>query len=892
MKRFSLSRPGAGARRIRFIPRLEILEDRLPPGDVVCGVLLGWAEVAAPDGPPLAIDACDGLSNQAKRLADLCGTDGLAALTKVDRAAEPAGGAAPNAGPSTGTQRGLPDPAGAQGAPASRLVAEGQANAASSASVFVIAPPGPGIPTPAFAAVAGAIVQHPPSALATSTSQPSSRTPAVDRTQVMSRLNGTGLSFERNVGQTASRVDYLARTGGGTVFLTPTAAVFAMQKAPSVDPSTVAGMPSPKLATPSSDGGVAVYMQIIGANPAARPVGQDELPGKVNYFIGNNPAQWHTDIPTFGRVEYPNVLAGIDLVYYGGPDGLEYDFTVRPGADAHAIALKFDGADAAALDAQGDLVVHTAVGDLVQHAPVLYQGADGQRQPVSGRFALDSGLVRFDVGPYDRTRPLVIDPVLSYSTFLGGYGDDLATGVVVDDSGSAYVTGRTSSPNFPLVNPAQGTIGGYYDAFVAKLNPAGTALVYATYLGGKNYDTGLGVAVSGKGAAYVTGWTTSNDFPLTPGAVQRTIGGGSCDGDSFCADAFVTKLSPDGATLAYSTYLGGKRTEFGSAVAVDAAGSAYVTGITNSLNFPTQNPLQGYGGGGTCQDNNDYHYCFDAYVAKLNPTGSALVYSTYLGGNKDEGDAPELGGIAVDAAGQAYVTGQTSSANFPILHAVQPTFGGGFCDAFVTKLRADGTRLIYSTFLGGTQGEYGEGIGIDSAGSAYVAGTTGSVDFPLYQPYQASYHGDVDAFVTKLSADGTAFGYSTYLGGTRGDYGFAVAVDQSGSAVVAGTTFSADFPTASPIQPLLAGQDDGFITRFTPQGTALAFSTYLGGSGYDGIAGVRVDGLGNIYVASGTSSPDFPTVHPIQGYGGGSQDAFVAKISRLGRATAVAHGIP
>jgi hypothetical protein len=626
----------------------------------------------------------------------------------------------------------------------------------------------------------------------------------------------------------------------------------------------------------------------------------------VNYFVGSDPARWHTGVPTNGRVEYADVYPGISLAFYGGAGGLEYDFSVRPGADPHAIVLSFPGADGVELSPAGDLLVHAGGQTLVQHAPVAYQDVGGARQPVAAHFELRPGsascpaapaescplpTASFSIGPYDHTRPLVIDPALAYSTFLGGYGDDNALGVAVDDAGSAYVAGRTSSPNFPLQNPAQGAIGGYYDAFVAKLNPAGTALAYATYLGGKNYDSGFGIAVSGKGAAYVTGWTTSNDFPTTPGALDTTIGGGSCDGDSYCADAFVAKLSPDGGTLLYSTYLGGARTEFGSAVAVDAAGAAYVTGITNSLNFPTQNPLQGYGGGGTCQINNDYHYCFDAYVAKLNPTGSALVYSTYLGGSKDEGNQPEVGGIAVDPAGEAYVTGQTWSTNFPTYHPLQPAFGGGFYDTFVSKLTADGSALVYSTYLGGSQGDSGQGIALDAAGNAYVAGTTGSPDFPFYNPFQAAYKGQVDGFVTKITADGTAFGYSTYLGGTDGDYGYGIAVDQGGAAVVVGTTFSADFPTANPFQPALGGHDDAFVTRFSPQGTALAYSSFLGGSGYDGPGGVALDRFGSAYVAGITSSADFPTLHPIQGFGG-YQDAFVTKVSRLARATATAHQVP
>jgi hypothetical protein len=884
MKRFSLSRPGAGACRVRFIPRLEILEDRLPPGDVLWGALLGWGAVAASDDPPLAVDACDGLSNQAKPLADLGGTDGLAVLAEANPAAEPASAIAPNAVPSTGTQQSLPDPACAQGAPASRLGAEGQANAALNASVFVTAPPGPGNPAPAFAAIAGAVAQHPPSALAASASRPSTGAATLDRTQVMNSLDHTGLSFEPNVGQTASRVDFLARTGGATVFLTPTAAVFAIQKPPpgppSVDPSTVAGMPSPKLTTPSSDGGAAVYMQIVGANPSARPVGLQELPGKVNYFKGNDPAKWHTDIPTFGRVEYRHIYPGVSLAYYGGSSGLEYDFTVSPGADAHAIALKFDGADGVALDPQGDLVVHTAAGDLVQHAPVLYQETGDQRQPVSGWFVLDSGLVRFDVGEYDHSRPLVIDPlVLGYSTFLGGSGEDDGNAIAVDGAGDAYVTGLTDSTNFPTTPGAFETAPNpnLPDAFVTKLNAAGSALVYSTYLGGNFHDIAYGIAVDAAGSAYVTGLTDSTNFPTTPGAFDTTFNGTS--------DCFVAKLNVAGSALVYGTYLGGSNYDVGNGIAVDGAGDAYVAGNTGSANFPTTPGAfdATYNGG---------KYGGDAFATKLSADGSALLYGTYLGGAKDDyGYA-----IAVDGAGSAYVTGATNSADFPSTPgAFQTAPDGGHNDAYVAKLNAAGSALAYGTFLGGILDDYGFGVAVDGAGSAYVTGQTFSFDFPTTPGAFDTSELQGGAFVARLNSAGSALVYATYLG--SGDTnGLAVRADGAGNAYVTGYTKSLTFPTTlGAFQTTMHGPSDAFLTKFNPSGDALVYSTYLGGASNEDPSemGVAVDAAGSAYVTGWTASGNFPTTPGAfdATYNGGG-DAFVTKFrAGLGRVPAVPHTV-
>jgi hypothetical protein len=565
-----------------------------------------------------------------------------------------------------------------------------------------------------------------------------------------------------------------------------------------------------------------VRMQLLGGNPAPQVVGLEELPGKANYFIGNAPQQWRTHVPTYAKVKYAAVYPGVDLVYYGQSRQLEYDFVVAPGADPAVIALGFEGVDHVDVDAQGDLVLSTASGSLRFQKPVIYQEADGRRQAIAGSY-VRKGLhqVGFHVAAYDPACPLVIDPVLSYATYLGGSGGDQGQGIAVDATGAVYVTGQTTSADFPTVHPLQPTLNGFGDAFVAKLTADGAALVYATYLGGsgdENFD-GAGIAVDAAGHAYVTGQTTSADFP-TVHPLQPTSAGGA-------VDAFVAKLTADGAALVYATYLGGSGDDRGAGIAVDAAGAAYVTGSTCSADFPTVHPLQPtFGSGVGCIGVGNPGG--DAFVAKLTADGAALVYATYLGGSSDEngGSGDDMGaGIAVDAAGHAYVTGATSSPDFPTAHPLQPTLNG-IGDAFVAKLRADGSALVYATYLGGSSGDAGAGIAVDASGAAYVTGSTFSPDFPTAHPVQLTLGGGAnatggDAFVAKLTADGAALVYVTYLGGSNGEEGIGIAVDATGAAYVTGRTNSPDFPTTPGAFQVIGGgiglraPSDAFIAKLT-----------------------------------------------------------------------------
>ncbi len=588
-------------------------------------------------------------------------------------------------------------------------------------------------------------------------------------------------------------------------------------------------------------------MEVVGANPSGRAAGVNPLSGTVNYFIGNDPSQWHTNIATFGRVEYQDVYPEIDLVYYGSNGALEYDFIVSPGADPNVIALNFAGADGVEVDAQGNLVLHTAAGDVVQQKPLTYQQHGGSRQEIASRYVLNGTNVRFEVGAYDSTQPLVIDPlVLGYSTFLGGGGgDDSGHAIAVDTAGNAYVTGYTYSTKFPMSPGAFDTsYNGLRDAFVAKLSADGASLVYGTYIGGSDFDQGNAIAVDAAGNAYVTGETWSTDFPTTLGAFDTSYNGGH-------SDAFFAKLSAGGTSLGYATYVGGSSSDAGYGIAVDVAGNAYVTGSLDG-----------------------------AIVGKLSADGAILDYDTYLGGS-----GADIGlGIALDAVGNAYVTGYTNSVDFSTTPGAFDTSPNAGLDAFVAKLSADGASLTYGTYLGGSGNDHAYGIAVDAAGNAYVTGYTNSTDFPTVPgAFDTSYNNGSDAFVAKLSADGASLTYGTYLGGSSGDEAYRIAVDAAGNASVTGVTLSTNFPTTSgAFDASYNGGGDAFVAKLSPRGTRLDYGSYLGGSSQDAGYAIAVDAAGNAYVTGITLSTNFPTTPgALKRRNRGANDAFVTKFAEV-----------
>ncbi len=744
------------------------------------------------------------------------------------------------------------------------------------------------------------------------------------------------LSFEVNRGQAGNQVKFLSHGQGYTLFLTNNEAVLALQEAhekpkvpsqelmaqDSLDPAGQTPPPGSfhlrtaqlensftmlgNVRVPRAEATNLAFLRIelVGAKPSPEVAGEAELPGKSNYFIGDDPQKWRTNIPAYAKVKYADVYPGVDLLYYGNQRQLEYDFLVTPGADPGVISLRVaeDGLYGSSqhrqghekghlrIDANGDLVLNTLSGKFRLHKPVVYQLAENyepyslepntdrlspitkqlphasSRKYIDGGYILhDDDRVSFKVAAYDASKPLVIDPVLGFSTYLGGSDFDQGFSIATDSLGNAYVTGQTCSANFLTANAIQSTYHDFCDAFVTKLNRSGSAAIYSTYIGGKDEDAGFGIAVDRAGNAHVTGWTRSEDFP-TANAIQPTRGAGGGEFGSFF-DAFVLKLNSTGSKLLYSTYLGGDDFDLGLGIAVDPTGNAYVTGITESdEDFPIVNAVQPTSGG-----------LADAFVAKLSPTGSKLIYSTYLGGSDFERGL----GIAADAAGNAYVTGLTHSANFPVVNAIQTTLGGGQFDAFVAKLNSSGSSLIYSTFLGGNGVDQGQGIAADLLGNAYVTGKTCSDNFPTANAIQPTYQGGCDVFVTKLNPSGSILVYSTYLGGSDFDIGGGIAVDPAGNSYVVGTTRSIDFPTLNAVQPSSGGSLDAFVLKLNRAGSRLAYSTYLGGSDIDQGNGIAVSRGGSAYVTGVTLSNNFPTMHPLPAPHNalqGATDSFVAKI--------------
>ncbi|HUI42810.1 MAG TPA: SBBP repeat-containing protein [Terriglobia bacterium] len=706
---------------------------------------------------------------------------------------------------------------------------------------------------------------------------------ALDRSGIVRAYARLPLAFEPNRGQAGSQVKFLARGQGYTLYLTAGGAVLALDDA-EANPerrSAAAGNPPQSSPTP----GAWLRLRLLGANPQAKLSGAQELAGKSNYLIGNDPSKWHVDLPNYRRVFYAQPYRRINLVFYGRQGRLEYDFNLQPGSDPRQIRLGLEAVTSGAalgrlnssrvskmrIAANGDLVVGLPGGDVRFEKPVAYQEAGSRRQTVQARFALGAkGTVGFALGRYDHTRPLVIDPVLVYSTFLGGTGADTAAGVAVDSLGYAYIAGSTQSANFPVTRipvPVQSKLAGATNAFISKLNPTGSALVYSTYLGGVGVDQGAAIAVDSGAQAYLAGTTSSADFPTTKGALQTTYGGNG--------DAFVAVLSVNGSSLSYSTYLGGSGADAAHGIALDSSNDAYVAGSTQSSDFPTMGAAQAALAGTT-----------NAFVSKLSPNGSALMYSTFLGGSATD----SAQSIALDSSGAAYVAGFTLSADFPTLNAFQKSYGGNG-DAFVAKLNAAGSALAYSTYLGGAALDRGFGLAVDASGNAYITGDSSSADFPVTAgSFQSLNAGNDDAFVAKLDAAGSALAYSTFLGGSGADQGYAIAVDGGGNAVVTGLTESADFPLQAAYQPASGGGScgavtcsDAFVTRLDSSGATLLLSSYLGGSGADFGLAVALDSAGNAYVAGVTSSANFPAVgNAFQGtYGGAGllSEGFVTKVS-------------
>jgi hypothetical protein len=744
--------------------------------------------------------------------------------------------------------------------------------ASPSATAALVSPVGPSLVAPMGASTAAGLANslQPSAGLAPSaaspgtSSSPGSASPSAGVPapgQILKSFGLLPLPFEPNVGQTDTRVQYLSHGPGFTLFLTANGATFAFAR-----PGQL-----PKPGTPSTFD--VVRLQFTGANAAPTVTGQQLLPGYTNYLVGNNPANGHAHVSQYGQVLYHDLYPGIDWRVYGNGRQLEYDFVVAPGADPGQIRLSWQGVQAVGMDSKGNLVLTVAGRSIVQQAPVFYQMVNGVRQNVSGGHVLKAdGSVGFRVGAYDATKPLYLDPVLGYSTYLGGSGADYGYGVAVDPaSAQAYVTGTTNSVNFPgTTGPSNGST----DVFVTKLTTQGTGLVYSTLVGGSSSyvstSQGNAIAIDGSGNAYVGGFTTASDFPTTSNAVQSAAHGGQA--------GFLFKLNGTGTSLLYGTYLGGSSPATAGdsvqGVALDGSSKVFGTGYIYDTNFPTtsgafQSSYPGPTNAGS-----------EAFVIELNPSSTSTlpIYSSYLGGTSTRSAGLA---IAVNGSDQAVVTGQTSDPNFPTTSgAFQTLFGPPAPHAFVFKMNSGGSAPVYSTFLGSSGQDQGSAVALDGSGNAFVTGAAGSSDFPTtVGAYLTSSAGG--SFVSKLNASGTALLYSTYLGASGADSGSGIAVDSAGDAFVAGTASAGGGPgVVGGGANGGGGPSDAYVLQLNPAGSALKWSTYLGGSGTDAATAIALDGAGAAYVTGYTNSTDFPVQNSYQNaLNTGTYDAFVSKLT-------------
>lgn len=718
------------------------------------------------------------------------------------------------------------------------------------------------------------------------------------------------LSFEPNVGQADSRVQFISHTGGHTLLLTGQEAVLVMNAPESNAANRFRrerglGIAPSRSTRPESSPSV-LHMSFEGAASASRIVGERLLPGKLNYFVGNDPNKWRTGVPTYAAVEYKKIYPGIDLLFYGNGRALEYDLNVQPGADPGVIALHFAGNSSLKTDSAGNLLVRLTPGEIELRRPVVYQRSGHDRDEIPAGYVVASDHdVRIALGAYDHSRPLVVDPAVIFSTYLGGDSDDWAAGIAVDSNGDVFVAGQTTSANFPTtpnsINPGPPSSSGE-SIFVTEMDPTGTSVLYSTYIGGNGGEVGLELAIDGASPpnAYVTGYTFSSNFPTTPNAYLPVFTPGAG------GTAFVTKFNPalNGTNaLLYSTYLGGNGSEYGNDIVVDPTGNIYVTGATTSTNFPvTPGAFQSAKSGGGSRPN--------AFVSRIDPgkSGSAsLVYSTYLGGTGNAANSYGDYGIAIaaDSQGNAFVSGFTGSVDFA-------TTAGGFMQTtpgpapgFVSRLdttKSGAASLIYSSFLGGSS-TYGDEISdltLSQNDLAYVTGYTCSADFPVtLGAFRTVPPSTVSTLCTGLfsivdtsQAGASSLVYSTFLGGSGGDQAIAVAVDPPGNAYIAGETYSADFPTTpGAFQTALQGTcGDGFVSELTPLGNGpadLVYSTFYSGSGSSPCAfgdfafNIALDSAENAYLTGGTQSPDFPVVPSgaFQTSLRGPSDAFIAKLT-------------
>jgi hypothetical protein len=679
--------------------------------------------------------------------------------------------------------------------------------------------------------------------------------------------NTNTLSFTKNIGQWPDSICFRASSGSTTIWIDAIGVYYQFHRfeardsagSDSLDRHTFeSGSQSPLIDRRLVK--TALLRAVLeGSNPRPEIVEEGIQEHRCNYFLGSNPARWRTNVPNYSLVAIRNIYPGIDLKYYSNAGKVEYDFVVAPRADVSRIRVRFFGATSMRTNDVGDLVIESALGSVVEKIPIVYQVEAGIRRNVACTYDLAaSNTFGFEVGPeYDPSLPLVIDPVLLFSTFLGGSDYDYSYGIAVDTVGATYIAGRTISHDFPVLLPLDSVVNGFSDAFVAKLEPDSGRLVFGTYFGGSgDYDQCSAISLDTHSAIYVVGGTWSADFPVVHPAQQR-LGG--------LADAFVAKLSGTGDSLVYSTYLGGALDEGASSIAVAKDGSAFVVGTTNSPDFPTRSPVDGTLSG-----------IKDGFVGKLSADGSTLLSSTFLGG----GGWDDLRDAAVDQDDKVLVVGYTTSSDLVCIGALDSSLGGTG-DAFIAEFDSSGKTILFSTYLGGSDDvDAGYGVAVDGLGSAYVVGGTSSADFPTLHPVDNRNQDSQDAFITKLDLREHAFVYSTFLGGADRDWATGVAIDNAGFAYVVGRTSSGDLPIVRPFSNTPGSYFEAvLVAKLSKNGSSLEYCGTLGGFDVTQGEAIAVDPAGCAYVTGATFSPDFPLVNPIYSILSGPSDVFVTKIS-------------
>jgi Beta-propeller repeat len=732
------------------------------------------------------------------------------------------------------------------------------------------------------------VTNHPPSAAAGTSNNAS-----IARHQIISSYGKLPLVFEKNFGQTSSRVKYLAHASGYTLFLTDKEAMLRLE-APAADEPRAANNLSRRADRTAVNRKIAIVSLTLNDSQAPTQVdGLDAQPGHSNYLIGNDRSRWQKNVPMYGRVKYHGVYPGIDAVYYGNGNRLETDYIVAPGSDPNRIALDVQGAKALRINSQGDVALTTAAGDLIMRRPNVYQEIGGARHEVAANY-IERGKnsIGLQIGAYDSRQPLVVDPVLDYSTFLGGSGGEAGNAIAVDASGDAYVCGNTSSSDFPVTPGAYNTsysttAPNGTEAFIAELNPTGTQLIFATYLGGNYRESCSAIGVDSSGNVYVTGTTGSLNFPVSANPILSQFPAGNLG-----TTGFFSELSASGTALTYSTYLGGNYRDVPEGLALDSSGNIYIAGSTSSTNFP----ITGANAYLPTSVSNENANGGSAFLTKVNLTMTPqLQYSTYMGGSDSDGASA----VAVDSVGNAYITGEAASTDFPVTGNAFQSFNGGFDNAFISRFdttQSGTSSLIYSSYLGGSTSNGGQGnaIAVDSNFNAYIGGGTAVADFPTtpgafmtQQPVAAYIMGFVAKFNTSPSVltPQQSLVYSTYLGGSNvsGNYVFGIAVDPLGDAYVAGSTYTNNYPiTLGSPQPGQAGISNAIVTVFNPAGSALLFSTYFGGNTNDAASAIALDTAANpnVYITGTVHSANFPyTPGVFQTALDGFTDAFVAKMS-------------